>query len=134
VFIDMEALVAEYVVLRDIKKAKTEAFKEAMQIELQGRMDEIEETILGFLNASNQKNAKTTAGTATRVEDVSVTIKDADTFRRHVIGTQSWEMLDWRANKTAANQLADAGVDLDALGLNRSVMYSVQVRRASKNG
>lgn len=128
----MEALVSEYIVLRDIKKAKTEAFKEAMQMELQGRMDEIEGTILGFLNSSNQRNAKTTAGTASKVEDVSVTIKDPDTFRRHVIGTQSWEMLDWRANKTAANSLAEAGVDLDALGLDRSVRYSIQVRRASK--
>jgi hypothetical protein len=128
--IDMEALVAEYIVLRDTKKEKTEAFKIAMQEEIQSRMDAIEGEILDFMNKTNQKNAKTAYGTASRVEDVSATIADAAEFRHYVVGSEAWEMIDWRANKTAVKEIVEA-TGAPPPGVNFVRNYKIQVRKAS---
>jgi hypothetical protein len=130
--IDMEYLVAEYVLLRDYKKEETEKLKVYIEEHVQKRMDAIELEVLTFLRDSKQKNAKTEAGTASRVEDISVTITDAEAFRRHVIGTEQWELLDWRCNKTAINAIVKSDTTFDPveIGVKRTVDWKLNVRRA----
>ena len=57
--------------------------------------------LLNMLNATGQDSAKTKEGTAYITTQVSATLRDAEEFRRFVIDGQRWDMLDWRANKTA---------------------------------
>ena len=57
-----------------------------------------------------------------------MTIADGREFRRHVIGGEQWDLADWRANKTAVNDLVEQGEPLPP-GINRSAFYKVGIRR-----
>ena len=121
-------LVAEYVALRDGKKANEELQKAWIKENFTDRMDELELLLLDFLNTSGADSIASPGGTAYKKLDTSVTVSDAAEFRRHVIGSEAWELIDWRANKTAVKDLLDAGAGLPP-GVNYSSAYSVGIRR-----
>jgi hypothetical protein len=54
------------------------------------------------LGAGDGISIRTEEGTICRKEKASASLIDKDAFRRHVIGTESWDLLDWKANLTAA--------------------------------
>jgi hypothetical protein len=62
---------------------------------------------------------------------VSVTTADVREFRRHIIGGEHWDLVDWRPSKTAINDLVDAGEPLPP-GINRSTFVTANVRRPTK--
>lgn len=57
--------------------------------------------LLDFLNVTNQQNSKTNHGTIYKSERTSCSIEDQSAFKQHVIGSEAWELLDWKANLTA---------------------------------
>ena len=59
---------------------------------------------------------------------MSVTTADAREFRRHVIGTESWDLADWRPNKTIVNEMVEQGLDVPP-GVNRATFLTVGIRR-----
>jgi hypothetical protein len=87
--------------------------------------------LLRMLNATGQDSAKTKDGTAYITTQVSATLADAEAFRRHVIGTESWELLDWRANKTAVKDFVSEHQEPPP-GVNYSTMRVVGVRAPTK--
>jgi hypothetical protein len=121
-------LVAEYIVLRDQKKAADEQYKAFIEQHYTNRMNELELLLLDFLNTSGADSIASPDGTAYKKLDTSVTVSDAAAFRRHVIGTEAWELIDWRANKTAVKDLLEGGDGLPP-GVNYSSAYSVGIRR-----
>jgi hypothetical protein len=128
--ISMKDLVNEYVQLRNAKKEAEEKAKSFIRDSYLNRMEAIEGEILNFFNTTNQDNAKTEYGTASRVPDVSATIADATEFRRYVIGSESWELIDWRANKTAVREIVDE-TGAPPPGVNFTRSYKIQIRKAS---
>lgn len=122
------ALIEKYISLRDQKKAAEDKFKEFMQTHYGDPMDAIEVQILDVLNQQGIDSLAAKSGSAYKKVNTSVTVADAASFRRHVIGESAWELIDWRANKTAVNDLVENGDELPP-GLNRSTFITVGIRR-----
>ena len=59
--------------------------------------------IFDFLRSTNQQNAKNINGTPYIIQKITYPLEDPAAFRHHVIGAQEWDLLDWRANKTATD-------------------------------
>lgn len=72
-------------------------------------------------------------GTAYKTVKATATIADAAEFKRHVIGTQSWDLADWRANSVQVaaflteHNVAPPGVNYRSVAL-------VGVRRPADEG
>jgi hypothetical protein len=127
---DMEILVDRYVKLRDAIRDKDAEYKKIMR-PYREKLDEMNGIILGRLNEIGADNVRTAAGTAYRKIERSVTIADKEAFRRHVIGSEAWELLDWRANQTAVTALVEEGLQPPP-GVNYSTTMNVGIRRASE--
>lgn len=123
-------LIAEYIWLRDNKKAEEARFKTFIQDNYSTRMKQIEYDLLGFLNVTGLKNSgDEDSGLVYRKTSVSVTIADPLTFQRHVIGTQDFSLLDWHANKTAIKEMMERGENPALIGLNYSQFDTVGIRK-----
>lgn len=127
--VDIEALTAKYVVLRD--KIKEIADRHAAELkpfnDMKGKLDAF---LLDHLTQQNVKSMKTKAGTITRTDRKSCTVQDTDAFRTYVQNFGQWDLADLRANAPAvAQHLEDKG----ALppGVNYSVFSSLSVRRSN---
>ena len=122
--------VGQYVLLRD----KVSAIKDRHKQELapfNEAMDQLEQIILSHLTANGLDNVKSEQGTAYITETKTASIADGAAFRRHVIGTQAFDLIDFRANKTAvAEFVASNGVPPP--GVNYSVTLEIGVRRPTK--
>ena len=123
-------LVAQYIQLRDAKDAATQKYKDFCALHFGGPMEEIESKLLKLFNELGVDNLNARGiGTAYRLTQVSVTIADPREFRRHVIGNEAWDLADWRASKTAINDLIEKGEPLPP-GINRVARYTIGIRRS----
>ena len=122
-------LVEDYISLRDDKKKADERYAAWLKENYSGPMKEIEAQLLDILNKLGSDSIKSAAGTAYKKLSTSVTVADMREFRRHVIGTEEWDLADWRANKTRVDEMAENGEALPP-GLNRTAFYSIGVRRS----
>ena len=121
-------LVEEYIALRDTKKQKEAEFEAAIQENITNRMNEIEIALLDQLNALGIDSVSGKSGTAYKKISTSVTIADPREFRRHVIGTEQWDLANWSANKTLVNDMVERGEPIPP-GVNRSAFYTIGIRR-----
>ena len=124
-------MIEEYISLRDQLKVANDTFAGFVEEHYGKRMKELELALLDTLNKMGVDSLASSNGTAYKKLSTSVTIADARDFRRHVIGAEEWDLLDWRANKTAVNDRVEQGDPLPP-GLNRSTFYSVGIRRKSQ--
>jgi hypothetical protein len=123
-------LVEEFIRLRSEREAVEKGF-EVKIAELYGnRMEEIKNILLDTLNAMGVESLAGKTGTAFKATQISVTTADMREFRRHVIGGEQWDLVDWRPNKTAINDLVAENQPLPP-GINRSVFQTVNIRRKS---
>ena len=60
--------------------------------------------ILQYLNETGQKSAATQYGTAYWKPKITYRLGDKDEFRRHVIGTEAWDMISWAAAGVACEE------------------------------
>lgn len=123
-------LIEEYIALRDGKKVADDTYAEFVKANYSTRMDELETILLDQLNTLGVDSIAGKTGTVYKKLTTSVTVADAREFRRHVIGGEDWDLLDWRANKTAVNDRIDQGQELPP-GINRSTFFTVGIRRKS---
>lgn len=121
-------MIGEYVALRNGKKAAEEQFAEWLRANYTARMDELEMLLLDFINKHGGKNFAGDAGTAFKTVQTSVTVADQLAFREHVIATQAFELIDWRANKTAVKEVIKQ-VGVLPPGLNYSERETVNIRK-----
>lgn len=123
-------LVAEYISLRNSKDAAKKKFDEWMKTNIGDRMVELEAILLSRLNDLGVDSIATKGvGTVYKKFNTSVTVSDASEFRRHVIGLEAWELIDWRANKTAIEELVSNDEMLPP-GISRSGHYTVGIRKS----
>jgi len=123
-------LVEEFVRLRDEKKRAEDTYKTWLDENYNNRMNEIELTLLDQLNQLGSDSISSPAGTAYKKLSVSVTTADGREFRRHVIGGELWDLIEFRPAKTAVNDLVERGEPVPP-GLNRSTFFSIGIRRKS---
>ena len=123
-------LVEEYIRLRDTKQRKEKEFEEAVKLAFSDRMREIEVTLIDTLNELGVESISGKSGTAYKKVSTSITVADPREFRRHVIGTEQWDLTDWRANKTIINEMIERGEPIPP-GVNRSAFYTIGIRRKS---
>jgi hypothetical protein len=130
--------------LRTIRQ-KIKTIKEKHEQEL-AEFVEFEQRLVGeifdFLVSTNQQNAKTINGTVYKIQKITYPLEDQVEFRRHVIGTESWQLLDWRANKTAtdAYRLANGGEMKDGIlvggdlppGVRKNELLTLGVKAPTK--
>jgi len=119
-------LVAEYIALRNLKKAAEEQYKQFCRVEYEEPMQQLEATLLDYLNKIGADSIASKAGTVYKILHTSVTTADGAEFRRHVIGSEEWELADWKPNKTVINDKVARGEPLPP-GVNRSAFYKVGV-------
>jgi hypothetical protein len=117
-------LVESYITMRNEKKRIEDEFKQGEP------MQKLEAQCLQLLNSMGVDSISGQSGTVYRKVNTSVTIADPSAFRRHVIGLEAWNLIDWRANKTAVNDLIDNGEPLPP-GLNRTTFFDVGFRKKS---
>jgi hypothetical protein len=124
---NFEKRIAQFVQLRDKIEEMVKADKEKLApfVELKKKLEAV---LLDHLNQTNQDSASTAAGTVYRTERKTASIADGDAFRRHVIGADDWDLLDWKCNAVAANDFIVAN-GAPPPGINYSVTYTVGVRR-----
>lgn len=124
------ALVAKYLSLREQKQSAEQKFKEFMEANYGQPMETLEAQLLDTLNKLGVESIASGDGTVYKLMTTSVTVADQREFRRHVIGGEDWDLIDWRANKTAVNDLIESGGDLPP-GVNRTTFFKVGVRKKS---
>lgn len=121
-------LVEEYIHLRNVKKKMAAAYADMCKKKYETRMDELEVELLDTLNKLGANSIKSETGTVHKIKSVSVTVADASIFRRHVIGLEAWDLIEWRASKTGINKIVEDGEALPP-GINRSTFYTIGVRK-----
>jgi hypothetical protein len=126
-------LIERFIYLRNMRTKADSQFAEFRRAEFEGPMNEIEGKLLDILEKTGSESIRAKSGTAFKKTSVSVTTADGAEFRRHVIGLEAWELVDWRPNKTAVNELIDNGEALPP-GLNRSTFQTINVRSATDKG
>jgi len=121
-------LVEEYIRLRDEKKRAEDTYKVWLDEHYNTRMNEIELTLLDQLNTLGIDSIASKQGTAYKKLSTSVTTADGREFRRHVIGGELWDLIEFRPSKTAINDLIEKGEPIPP-GINRSAFYTIGIRR-----
>ena len=124
-------LIDRYVELRDQLKAADAGYAAWKNENFDTPMNEIEMQLLDQLNQSGVDSFKTKKGTAYKKKAVSVTTADGAEFRRHVIGLEAWDLIDFRPNKTTVSDLVDNGEGVPP-GLNYTTIYKVNINRPTK--
>lgn len=87
--------------------------------------------VQNFLLQSNQQNAKTPNGTAYLAHKESFKVEDQAEFRHHVIGTEAWELIEWRANRTGVRAFEEKNKELPP-GMTKSVLLETRILAPEK--
>ena len=120
-------MIERYIELRRMRTKDDERYAAFRKEEYDDPMQEIHDALLDALNRLGSDSIKAKTGTAFKKLGVSVTTADGAEFRRHIIGLEAWELVDWRPNKTAINELVANGEPLPP-GINRTTFWNINVR------
>jgi hypothetical protein len=123
-------LISQYVKLRDGKKQAEAVFEAWLQENFKTRMTEIEAQLLEKMRELGVQSLRGPDGTGTAYQKVttSVTIADASEFRRHVIGSEQWDLTEWRASKTTIQELVEKGEAVPP-GVNYTQFMTIGIRK-----
>jgi hypothetical protein len=120
--------VAQYIQLRnkikqmdDEHDAKMKPFKDAL-VQLNG-------IILAGIAAEGVESIATPLGTAYRYTKKSATIADGSEFRRFVIGSEAFDLVDWRANAKAVEDFINENGGNPPPGVNYNETALIGVRK-----
>lgn len=123
-----------YIRLRDALKAKKEEHA-AIEKKYSDEMNLLQGWFQAVLDGlgSGVTSIKTKCGTVTSSTRYTASLEDAEAFMRHVIGTESWDLLDRRANATAVRAFVDANGQLPP-GAKLSALRTIGVTRPRGGG
>lgn len=126
----VDVLVDRYVKLRDRIKQAEDAHKERMK-PAKDMLEQLNNQLLDAINKSGAESISTVFGTAYRNPRTSVSIEDGEQFRPYVIANELWDLVDWKANKTAVEDYLKEFESLPP-GVKITTAYVAGVRRAGK--
>ena len=124
----MDALVAQYVKLRDKIKESDDAYK-AKMAPAKDYLEKLNGVLLQQLQAAGAESVKTPYGTAYKTTKRSATVADSGEFRGFVIENRAWDMADWKANAPAVEAYLQENQQLPP-GVNLTSVVVTGVRRA----
>jgi len=125
---DINALVAEYVTLRDeIKNREAEQKLELKP--LKETLEGLNTNLLERLNDVGGNSIATDSGTVYRTEKKSASLADPKAFMDYVVENDAFDLLDRKANVTAVAEFIKEN-NAPPPGVNFSSTYIVGVRRA----
>jgi hypothetical protein len=122
--------VAQYVQLRDYKKAANDEFKKGMK-RVEDAIAKLEGEFLSQLIEQDVKSISTDAGTFYKRTRESCSVKDRDAFFRWVIENRELECMDIRANTKLVKEQMEKGVEVP--GVNYSQIVQVGIRRGKED-
>ena len=125
---DTNKLVETYVKIRDLKAAKTKAFK-AEIAKFDEALDKLDARLLTYLSNANAESIRTEAGTVYKSEKTSATVADFDTFLGYVLETKAYHFLEKRCAKQAIAEFKEEKNDLPP-GIDWRSVLTVGVRRS----
>lgn len=124
----VDQMVDYYVKLRAKIKEEDDAHKEKMRAK-RDALEKLEGMLLQAVQATGGDSITCKGiGTVYKTVKKSATIADGDAFRRHVIGTQDFDLLDWRANVTAVEAAITRDLEPPP-GINFSSFVTVNIRK-----
>lgn len=115
-------------------KAKVKEIEDKHEEELKPWKEGIQKYsnyLLGYLQQINTQSLKTGKGTINQVKKTSWRIEDSDEFRRHVIGAQDFDLIQWHVSKTVADTRFEKDSSLPP-GTVRDVVITLGVRAPAK--
>jgi len=121
-------LVARYIRLRGQMQDADKAYAEWRKLHYDEPMRDIEQEFTKLFDETGSDSIKTRSGTVYRKISTSVTTADNAALRHWVIEGQNWDVVDWKPNKTAVNDMFAKGEGLPP-GVNRSTFMSVHILR-----
>lgn len=124
----IETRIGQYVQLRDKIKAEDDAHKEKMK-PYREALEKLNGVLLDHLNKIGGDSVKASTGTVYRTVKKTASLEDADSFMRHVIGSEAWELLDRKANATAVEDFVKENGVLPP-GVKFNTTQVVGVRRS----
>lgn len=88
-------------------EAKMDAMEEEFNVKVKPLKDftiKARAEILKYILDTGQKSANTEYGGVHWKEKVTYRVEDKEEYRRHVIGTEQWELLSWAAASVACEE------------------------------
>ena len=125
--VKLDKLVELYISCRDWIKSSKEKHEELVAPK-KAAMLKIEGILQAFLDKTGQTNGACKTGTFYTTTRHSVTISDKQEFTRHVIGTENWDLIDWKANVQAARDF-EKETQTPLPGVTISAIAKIGVRR-----
>ena len=126
-----DACIEQYLKVRDAKSAMTDRHKGELA-PLDEAMEIIENLLLLHMQNAGCDSLKSKEhGTAFKKNTLQVHVADKDSFLRHVIGTESWSMLDVRALKEGVQGFVEDHDGEPPPGVDVRTVTKIQLRRAS---
>jgi len=123
----IEDRIEQFIKLRDLIKERDDIHKAAMA-PFREALDGLNSLLLDHLNKNKADSVATKFGTVYRTPKESVSLEDANLFMRHVIGTESWDLLDRKASLAAVRDFVKENGALPP-GVKLSSIQQVGVRR-----
>lgn len=122
---------AQFIQVRDMISEMAARHKQELE-PLQKALQQLNTAFLGHLHGAGVDSVKLKGvGTVYKRVSRAATVADAAELKRHVIGTQAWDLVDWRANAPAiAEYIAQHG-EMPP-GINYTETVVVGVRRDDK--
>lgn len=117
--------VANYVRLRNHKKAADAEFKKSME-RVNAAMKKLEGLLMKDLKESGGSSISGPSGTVYTTTKSNASIKDRDAFLRFVFSTKNLEVLDVRANKTVVRELNQAGTVVPGVNYTETKVIGVR--------
>jgi hypothetical protein len=121
-------MIANYVKLRDYKKAAADEFSKSME-KVNQAMQKLEAKLLESLDQSGSNSISCDAGTVYRNTQHSAVVRDRKAFLDYILATGDWDALDVKANKTYVREQAEKAALVP--GVELTSVYTVGVRRKS---
>jgi hypothetical protein len=124
---DINKYVGDYVAVRDKIREKEAAHKEELK-PLKDVLDKLSGILSKALADTNSGSIRTDAGTCYKTVRWSASLPDADAFMRFVIATNSFDLMDRKANATAVREYV-AEHNAPPPGVNLTSIELVGVKR-----
>ena len=124
----LSQMITSYIALRD-KKGEIETAHKATVKKYDDAMEQIENYLKGLLHTQHLTSLSCDAGVAFIKRKRSATIADTQTFREHVISTQNFDLVDFRAKADIVEDYANEHEGQLPPGVNFRTYDDVQVNR-----
>jgi hypothetical protein len=128
---ELDKLINQYVQLRD-RKRTLEAQHKAQLAPYNKVMSEVEGMMLDYMQKAGVDSVSTPGGTAYQSTKRSASIKDGAAFRKFVVETGAYNLVDWRANANAVFDYLGAHEGNPPPGVNPSSRVTVNFRRPNE--